>query len=50
MTETEFWAAYAAGDPLARAVATISTTLQLGFPTTDWLPVGAPDDYLRGEL
>lgn len=50
MTTDDFWAAYDAGDPLARAVATFQTALELGFHDTDWLPVGAPDDFLRGEL
>lgn len=46
MTADEFWTAYDAGDPLAHTVATISTTLQLGFTDTDWLPAGPVDNYL----
>ncbi|ALI28378.1 hypothetical protein XA26_45780 [Mycolicibacterium fortuitum] len=46
MTADEFWAAYDAGDTLARAVATFQTALQLGFPDTDWLPAGPVDNYL----
>ncbi len=46
MSADDFWAAYDAGDPLARAAATISTALQLGFADTDWLPAGPADNYL----
>ncbi|MCP3811380.1 hypothetical protein NLX62_03410 [Mycobacteriaceae bacterium Msp059] len=42
----DLWEAYAAGDPLARAVATFHAAAELGFSSTDWLDLGPADNYL----